>query len=229
MTSLRHIGCGVGARILQRIRTGLLFLAFAMACGSLPGAALAQSYTFSAIQVSGLERIEQATVLSLAGIGRGKTVSAGELNDAYQRIQGSGLFETVDIVPQGGTLLIRVREYPTINIINFEGNKILKDEDLAGLVRSQSRHVYSPATAESDAQRIAEAYSSQGRLNARVNPKVIRLDGNRVDIAFEIVEGAVSEVERISFTGNAAFTDARLRQVLEFETGGHFPPPDPQR
>ncbi len=222
MTSLRQLGCGVGTRILRRVRTGLLYLVLAMACGALPQAALAQSYTFSSIQVSGLERIETATVLKLAGIGRGSAVTAGELNDAYQRIQGSGLFESVEIVPQGGSLLIRVREYPTINIINFEGNKILKDEELATLVSSQSRHVYSPATAEADAQRIADTYAARGRLAASVNPKLIRLDGNRVDIAFEIAEGSVTEVERLSFTGNQAYSDARLRQVLESKQAGIF-------
>ncbi|WP_372838237.1 outer membrane protein assembly factor BamA [Phaeovulum sp.] len=222
MTSLRQIGCGVGARILRPARTGLLYLVLAMACGALPDAALAQSYTFSSIQVSGLERIETATVLKLAGIGRGSAVTAGELNDAYQRIQGSGLFESVEIVPQGESLLIRVREYPTINVINFEGNKTIKDEDLASLVSSQSRRVYSPATAEADAQRIAELYAARGRLAASVNPKLIRLDGNRVDIAFEIVEGSVTEVERLSFTGNQAFSDARLRQVLESKQAGIF-------
>ena len=222
MTSLRRFGCGVGARILRRLRTGLLFLAIAMAYGTLPGVSLAQSYTFSSIQVSGLERIEVATVVKLSGIARGATVSAGALNDAYQAIQGSGLFESVEIVPQGGTLLIRVREYPTVNIINFEGNKILKDEELAGLIRSQSRRVYSPATVEADAQRIAETYSAQGRVSARVTPKLIRLEGNRVDIAFEIVEGAVTEIERLSFTGNRAFSDVRLRQVLGSKQAGIF-------
>ncbi len=222
MTSLRRFGCGVGARILRRLRTGLLFLAIAMAYGALPSVSLAQSYTFSSIQVSGLERIEVATVVKLSGIARGATVSAGALNDAYQAIQGSGLFESVEIVPQGGTLLIRVREYPTVNIINFEGNKILKDEELAGLIRSQSRRVYSPATVEADAQRIAETYSAQGRVSARVTPKLIRLEGNRVDIAFEIVEGAVTEIERLSFTGNRAFSDVRLRQVLGSKQAGIF-------
>lgn len=193
-----------------------------MAYGTLPGVSLAQSYTFSSIQVSGLERIEVATVVKLSGIARGATVSAGALNDAYQAIQGSGLFESVEIVPQGGTLLIRVREYPTVNIINFEGNKILKDEELAGLIRSQSRRVYSPATVEADAQRIAETYSAQGRVSARVTPKLIRLEGNRVDIAFEIVEGAVTEIERLSFTGNRAFSDVRLRQVLGSKQAGIF-------
>jgi len=220
MTSLRRIGCGMGVRVLRGLRTGLLFLALAMAYVAHTGVAQAQSYTFSTIQISGLERIETATVLALAGIGRGREVMAGELNDAYQRIQGSGLFETVEIVPQGATLLIRVREYPTINIVNFEGNKVLKDEDLAEIIESQSRHVYSPATAETDAGRIVEIYAARGRMAARVTPKIIRLDGNRVDLAFEIVEGRVTEIERLSFTGNNAYSDARLRQVLQSKQAG---------
>ena len=222
MTSLRRIGCGMGVRVLHSLRTGLLFLALAMAYVTHAGVAQAQIYTFSTIQISGLERIETATVLALAGIGRGREVTAGELNDAYQRIQGSGLFETVEIVPQGATLLIRVREYPTINIVNFEGNKVLKDEDLASIIESQSRRVYSPATAEADARRIGEIYAARGRMAARVNPKIIRLDGNRVDLAFEIVEGSVTEIERLSFTGNNAFSDARLRQVLQSKQAGIF-------
>jgi outer membrane protein insertion porin family len=64
-----------------------------------------------------------------------RTVSAAELNDAYQRIVASGLFETVEIVPQGNTLVIRVVEYPTVNVIAFEGNGRIKDDDLAPLVR----------------------------------------------------------------------------------------------
>jgi outer membrane protein insertion porin family len=222
MTDLRRIGCGVGACVLQRLHAVFLFLAIAMACAALPGAAQAQSYVFNRIQVDGLERIETATVISLAGIGRGATVTAGELNDVYQRVQGSGLFETVEVVPQGATLLIRVREYPTINLVNFEGNRRLKDEDLAALIVSKSRHVYSPATVEADANLIVEAYAQSGRMAARVNPKVIRRDGNRVDLAFEIAEGAVTEVERISFAGNRNFSDRRLRQVLETKQAGIF-------
>jgi outer membrane protein insertion porin family len=166
-----------------------------------PTMAQAQTYSFSNLVIEGNERIEPQTIITYAGIGRGKPVSAGALNDAYQRLQGSGLFESVELVPQGGTLVIRVQEYPTINVVNFEGNKKLKDEDLAKMVKTQSRKIYSPATVEADAALITEAYANVGRLAARVDPKVIRRDGNRVDVAFEIKEGKVTEVERISFTG----------------------------
>jgi outer membrane protein insertion porin family len=182
--------------------------------------ALAQAFTFSNVEIEGNDRVDAATVLAFAGIGRGEPVSAGQLNDASQRLTDSGLFETVELIPRGSTLIIRVREYPTINVINFEGNRRLDDEALAEIVRSQPRRVYSPAQAEADAAAIADAYEAAGRLAATVEPRIIRRDGNRVDLVFEIAEGKVVEVERIAFVGNRAFSDRRLRQVLETKQAG---------
>ena len=93
--------------------------------------AFAQSYSFSNVIVEGNVSVDAATILSYAGIGRGQSVSGGELNDAYQRIVGSGLFESVELIPQGGTLKIVVKEFPMVNVVDFEGNKRLKDEVLS--------------------------------------------------------------------------------------------------
>ncbi|MEZ5795845.1 MAG: outer membrane protein assembly factor BamA [Defluviimonas sp.] len=180
----------------------------------------AQAYVFNGVSVEGNDRIEPATIVKFTGIARGETVSDAELNDAAQRLMGSGLFKSVDLVPAGNTLVIKVVENPTLNIVNFEGNKRIKDEDLAKIVKSQSRRVYSPAQAEADAAAIAQAYADQSRLAARVEPRVIDRGDNRVDLVFEIREGKVTEVERLSFTGNRAFSDRRLRQVLGTKQAG---------
>jgi len=182
--------------------------------------AQAQSYSFSTVQIDGNQRIETATILSYAGIARGQTVSAAQLNDAYQRILGSGLFEEVTLEPRGGTLVISVTEFPTINRINFEGNRRLKTEALEAVVQSQSRRVFNPATAERDAAAIADAYAQAGRLAASVNPRIIRRSDNRVDLVFEIFEGGLVEIERIGFVGNRVFSDNRLRRVLGTKQAG---------
>ena len=182
--------------------------------------AQAQSFSFSNVSIEGNQRIEGGTILTYAGIARGETVSAARLNDAAQRIRATGLFESVDVIPQGSTLVIRVVEYPTINIVNFEGNSRLRDEELGAVVRSQSRRVYSPITAEQDAAAITEAYAQAGRVNAVVTPRIIRRSDNRVDLVFEIVEGGLTEIQRISFVGNRNFSDRRLRGVLETKQAG---------
>ncbi|MCA1284677.1 outer membrane protein assembly factor BamA [Salipiger bermudensis] len=197
-----------------------LSVAISVAFTALPVPSQAQTFSFSNVSIEGNQRIEAGTILSYAGIARGAPVSGGELNAAYQRIVASGLFETVEIVPQGNTLVIRVTEYPTINRIAFEGNRRIKDEDLAAIVATQPRRVYSPSAAEQDANAIAEAYTQQGRIAARVTPKLIRRSDNRVDLVYEIFEGGVTEVERISFVGNTEFSDRRLRRVLETKQAG---------
>lgn len=203
-----------------RLLASAVFFGMATASAPFLMPAYAQVFTFSNVVIEGNERVDPATILSYAGISRGDAVSAAALNDAYQRIANSGLFESVELIPQGSTLLIRVAEYPIVNVISFEGNKRLKDEQLAEIVQSQSRRVYAPNLAESDAASIAEVYRVQGRLAATVTPKIIRRSDNRVDLVFEITEGRVVEVERLSFVGNRDFSDRRLRQVLETKQAG---------
>ncbi len=215
-------GRATGFHVVNAGRAVALTFAVAMGAGvaTIPEVAFAQSYVFNSVSIEGNRRVEPGTILSYAGIARGDRVSAAELNDAYQRILGSGLFETVEIIPQGSRLVIRVVEYPTINRIAFEGNKRIKDEDLAKIVQSQSRRVFSPRVAEADAQAVSKAYEVQGRLAARVSPKVIRRSDNRVDLVFEVFEGGVAEVERIGFVGNGQYSDRRLRRVLDTKQAG---------
>ncbi|MFN3145338.1 MAG: outer membrane protein assembly factor BamA [Paracoccaceae bacterium] len=182
--------------------------------------AQAQTYTFNSVNIEGNERIEAGTILSYAGIARGETVTAAQLNAAYQRILGSGLFQSVDLAPRGGTLVISVREWPTINRVSIEGNRRLDDDDLQPLLQSQSRRVFSPTVAEQDAAAIVEAYQQQGRLAATVDPVIIERSNNRVDLVFEVSEGRVVEIERLSFIGNRSYSDRRLRRILETKQAG---------
>jgi outer membrane protein insertion porin family len=197
-------------------------IAMSVGFAAAPNMASAQDFRFNAISVEGNQRIEAGTIASYIGVARGETVSAAELNDGYQRILASGLFESVEIEPRGGTLVVRVVEFPTVNRITFEGNERIDDDTLGAIVQSQSRRVFSPSAAEADAARITEAYSQQGRIAARVQPKVIRRSDNRVDLVFEIFEGGVSEIERIGFAGNQVYSDRRLRRVLETKQAGIF-------
>lgn len=187
-----------------------------------PDVVHAQDFQFSQIEVNGNLRIDDATVRSFARIPDNQPISAGQLNDAFQRVQASGLFETVELLPQGNTLLINVREYPTINRINIEGNRSLNDEILLGLVTSNPREVYTPEKAIADAESITDAYRQAGRLAASVTPRIIRQSDNRVDLVFEVTEARVVENERVSFVGNEVYSDRRLRRVLGTKQAGLF-------
>jgi len=215
----RHLSL-MGENLLNRMSgaLALVLFVFALMATALPAAA--QSYRFSNVTIDGNQRIEPTTILSFAGITRNETISASGLNDAYQRILASGLFEQVELVPQGNTLLIKVTEFPTINRIAFEGNRKIKEDDLQGFIKSSVRQVFSPTQAERDAATIAEAYVQNGRVAARVTPKVIRRSDNRVDLIFENFEGRKIEVQRIGFVGNRTYSDRRLRGVIQSKQTG---------
>ena len=204
------------ATLLQRLLF-VLFLGFGAIFATY---ASAQSYVFNAVQIDGNQRVEDGTILSFAGISRGTSVTAGELNDAVQRIRNSGLFENVDVTPRGRTLVISVVERPTVNRISVEGNTKVRDADLLSVVQSQARRVYSPDQAERDTTAISKVYASKGRINAIVRPSIILRSDNRVDLVFTVVEAGVTEIERISFVGNRTYSEGRLRRVLETKQAG---------
>ncbi len=182
--------------------------------------AVAQSFSFSAFEIEGNQRVEDGTILNIGGLSRGQSLSEGDLNAAAQRIRASGLFETVSVSPNRGTLTISVKEWPTINQISIEGNAKVSDAVIMGAVQSQLRRAYSPVQAERDTAAIADVYADKGRINAVVVPRIIRRSNNRVDLIFEVSESDVTEVERISFVGNRKFSEGRLRRVLETKQAG---------
>lgn len=200
---------------LSGSRNGIsILLSLAVFLSLAVSTASAQSFRFTQFVIEGNIRVDDASVLELAGLEAGVALSAGGVNDAAQSLRNSGLFDSVSVVPSGSTLRIDLVELPTINEIFFEGNRRLDTDDLRPLIQSAPRRVYSPATAEADQAAIARAYRESARLAATVNASIIRRSDNRVDLVFEITEGRVVENERISFVGNRAFSDRRLRRVI---------------
>lgn len=167
-----------------------------------------------AIQVEGGQRIEEATIRSYMLIGPGDPFDADRLDRSLKALFATGFFADVTLARQGDTLVVRVEENPLVNRVAFEGNSRLKREQLENEVQLRPRSVFTPNLARADQRRLLDVYARSGRFAATVEPKIIRLPQNRVDVVFEIDEGEVTLVERINFVGNRAFSDSRLRDVL---------------
>lgn len=213
---------GIG-RIMVRRFAGMKRLGYALGLLLLTATTVtAQSFAFNSFTIEGNQRVEDGTILTFGELNAGETLSISDLNAAIQKIRDTGLFESVDAFPQGGQLLLRVVENPTINRINIEGNNRLDDARLLSLVQSQPRRVFTPTQVEADVDAIIGVYAREGRINASVMPRIIRLPENRVDLVFEVTESGVTEVERISFVGNRTFSEGRLRRVLETKQAGLF-------
>ncbi|MBL4837300.1 MAG: outer membrane protein assembly factor BamA [Kordiimonadaceae bacterium] len=166
------------------------------------------------ISVTGNERVEPATIASYLAVEVGGEFDAAKLDQSLKNLFATGLFSDVEFTEQQGGLIVRVVENPIINRIVFEGNKKLDREDMFEEVRLRPRMVFTRSKVRSDVKRIMELYRGKGRFAATIEPKVVQLEQNRVDLVFEIQEGPKTKVSSINFIGNKIFGDGDLRDVL---------------
>lgn len=163
------------------------------------------------IIVEGNQRIEPETVESYMTVKRGDPFDGRDVNESLKRLFETGLFADVSIRREGGVLIVRVAENPIINRIAFEGNLRIKDETLSPEIQLRPRVVFTRTRVQSDVKRILDVYRRSGRFGATVEPKVVQLEQNRVDLIFEIDEGPLTGVDRISFIGNKRYSDRTLK------------------
>jgi outer membrane protein insertion porin family len=185
---------------------------FIVVCLAFAGASFADK--ISKIEYVGCQRIEPETVGSYLPIQAGDEYDADTVNEALRSLNATGFFESVHIARRGTALVVTVKEHPIINKIQFEGNSKISDRDMRKAINIREREVLSPAKIKDIQQGLLDVYRSLGRYNASVNPKIIKLKNNMVNLVFEINEGCAAGIGRIVFVGNEAVSSSELRDVI---------------
>lgn len=207
----------------MRFRLTALLLAATLFCGIFGGMPLTQPamaaetaspVAIARIDVQGNQRIEALTIQSYMTIAAGDAFNPGRVDQSLKALFATGLFADVSIRRQGNILVVDVVENPIINRLAFEGNRRIADDVLEQEVQLRPRIVYTRSRVQADVQRILQVYRRNGRFAASVEPKVVQLEQNRVDLIFEIGEGPVTGVRRIDFIGNRNFSDGKLRRAI---------------
>ncbi len=170
--------------------------------------------TVQAIKVEGNQRIEASTIESYMVLRVGDPFDPAAMDRSLKTLYATGLFADVRLTREGGTLVVHVRENPIINRVAIEGNHALPSKVLLPELEEKPRGVFTAAAAASDRQRILDLYARRGHYAATVTPKIIKLAENRVNVVFEVHDGAASFIGRIAFVGNHAFSESRLRGVI---------------
>ena len=209
---------GLGVRVLRGLALSCVVLVGILVGTGIAGVAssgVAAAQGANSIDVRGNRRVETSTVQSYFKPGPGGRMTAEQENEGLKALIATGLFEDVQTSHSGGRLVITVVENPVINRVAFEGNKKAKDEQLKAEVQSKPRGTLSRPTVQADVQRIIEIYHRSGRFDVRVDPKIIELPNNRVDLVFEITEGQKTGVKLINFVGIHAYSTGRLKDVIK--------------
>ena len=170
--------------------------------------------TVRAVLIRGTERLEPETVRSYLNLNIGDAYDRDRLDAALKALFASELFADATIRDDNGALTVEVKENPVINRIVIEGAKRIKDEKVREEIRLAPRQIFTRSKARADVGRILELYRRGGRFAAAVEPKIVQLEQNRVDVVFEISEGPKSKVRQINILGNTRFSDADVRNAM---------------
>ncbi|WP_243796803.1 outer membrane protein assembly factor BamA [Novosphingobium mangrovi (ex Hu et al. 2023)] len=177
-------------------------------------AAQPEGETITSLTVRGSERLEQQTVLSYVKLRIGQPYTKAAADGALKDLYATELFKSVEVTNENGAVVIEVQENPVVNRIILEGNKRIKNDKILPEIKVSPRQIFTRSKVRADVARIIELYKRQGRYAATVEPKMVMLDQNRVDIVFEITEGDKSKVRQINVIGNEAFSDGELRSQM---------------
>lgn len=176
--------------------------------------------TIRSITVTGNQRLEAQTILSYLRLRVGQSYDRATLDQALKDLAATELFKDFQISDDNGALTIQVAENPVINRVILEGNKRLKEDKIRPEIKLSPRQIFTRSKVRADVARIIELYKRQGRFAATVEPKMVQLDQNRVDVVFEINEGPKSKVRQINIIGNEKFSDGDLKdEMATKETG----------
>jgi outer membrane protein insertion porin family len=182
--------------------------------------AYAQAITVSSIVVQGNQRVDADTIRSYFRPGPGGRLDNFAIDEGVKALYATGLFQDIRPSVERNRLVITVIENPVINRIAFEGNSKVKDEQLKAEIQSKERGTLSRPVVQADVSRLVDVYRRSGRFDIRVEPKIIELPNNRVDLVFEIKEGAKTGIKSIDFVGNRYYSSYRLKEVIKTSTTG---------
>ena len=168
----------------------------------------------SEIRIEGNMRVDRETILAFISLEEGSDYNPEDINLTLKELYKTGFFENVEVLDENNIVTIIVTENSIINLIGFEGNKRFEDEILSEIIQLKKNQIFSKKIVSDAVSKIIELYKTQGRFGTSIIPKIVMLEGKRVDLVFEIEEGPLYNVKNISFVGNKVFSDRRLKEVI---------------
>ena len=171
--------------------------------------------TVNQIIVEGNDRVSPETVIMFSGVSVNDDLSENNLNQVLKQLYGSNFFELVSVKIEDNILRIKVKEYPIIQNVIYEGIKSSEMlEDLKKEVNLKSRSSFNEIVLIKDKESIARKLKSLGYYFAEINTSVEELNDNKVNLVFNISINDKAKIKKISFIGNKIYKDKKLKSII---------------
>jgi outer membrane protein insertion porin family len=199
----------------------VVLLVFVLATGAVPVQAQQGSFVVRDMRVEGLQRISEGTVFNYLPINVGDTIDGVRIQEAIRALYDQALFDDIEMRRDGDTLVIAVRERPSIESFTIEGNKDIKTEDLmeslrnVGLARGRT---FDRSVLDNVTQFLTEQYYDRGKYGVAVATEVIERPNNTVAINVNVKEGDRAKIRQVNIIGNHSFDEDEVRAGFELDT-----------
>jgi outer membrane protein insertion porin family len=183
------------------------------------------SFIVKDIKVVGLQRISIGTVFNYLPVDVGDTLQQKNVAPAIRALFKTGFFKNISLQKDGSTLLIVVKERPSIATIDIEGNEDLSTEDLTKALTAiglSEGSVFNRQVLDKVEQELRRQYFSHGKYGLKIDTKVIDLEQNRVKISINISEGAVAKIKSVNIIGSSVFPEDELLSEFELSVTSTF-------
>lgn len=204
------------------IKRGLAIISFAAA---LPSFAWAENFRITDIRVEGLQRVSASPVFAAMPLQVGDSADDESINTAISSLFATGFFSDIQILHEGGVLIVTVKERPAISEVKLDGNKAIKTEQLTKVMKDQGiavGQIFQKDTLDGLVHELQRQYVAQGRYGAKVDAKVVEQPNNQIKLDIKIDESKVSGIVNIQFVGNKTFDDSTLKDLFELKEKGWF-------
>ena len=202
---------------LSRLTLWLSLMAGAVQAADAPPA----DFTVQDIQIQGLERVAEGTVLNYLPVNIGDELNARRIREALRALYATGFFRNVEMRREDDTLLVIVRERPSIESFELKGNKDFKTEELTKSLRNlglAAGKTLDRSVLEELKGYLTEQYFSKGKYGVRIDTEVEEIDDNRVRLKIDIKEGQRARIRQISIIGNTKFSEEAILDTFELKT-----------
>ncbi len=184
-------------------------------------AAWAQEFVVKQIKVIGLQRVPEKTVLSYIPFDINQKITTQDTVNILKTLFKTGFFSDVRLARQGNTLIVIVKEQPTIGLIQIEGNKEFTEKQLMPVLKDlgiAEGEPYDNSKVNSITQGLRDQYNQLGYYAVSVHAEAKPEPRNRVALYIYIKEGPIAKINKIVIQGNHAFKEKELKKIFSSKT-----------
>ncbi len=173
------------------------------------------------MRVEGLQRISEGTVFNYLPVNIGDTIDSVRIGEAIRALYGQNLFDDIEMRREEDTLIIVVKERPSIESFTIDGNKDIKTEDLmeslrgVGLSRGRT---FDRSVLDNVEMFLREQYYDRGKYGVVIKTAVLERPNNTVGISIDVKEGDRAKIRQVNIVGNDSFSEKDIRADFTLDT-----------